>query len=140
MLQVKSKYFLEMGVNQFNKYHKKKLSRDNNLTTAIGYVVEQSLELILKQFSLDLTGEFPQKHKLEFITSEILVAISKQSPYSMIKTLELKEAIALVEENVRLYNNLAYGAKYIPDLTLSVAQLSELIDITEKLQVIYSKE
>ena len=119
---------------------KKKLSRDNDLTTAIGYVVEQSLELILKQFSLDLTGEFPQKHKLEFITSEILVAISKQSPYSMIKTLELKEAIALVEENVRLYNNLAYGAKYIPDLTLSVAQLSELIDITEKLQAIYGKE
>ena len=124
MLQVKSKYFLEMGINQFNKYHKK-LSRDNDLTTAIGYVVEQSLELILKQFSLDLTGEFPQKHKLE---------------YSMIKTLELKESIALVEENVRLYNNLAYGAKYIPDLTLSVAQLSELIEITEKLQVIYSKE
>jgi hypothetical protein len=59
MLQVKSKYFLEMGVNQYNKYHKKKLSRDNDLTTAIGYAVEQSLELILKQFSLDLTGEFP---------------------------------------------------------------------------------
>jgi len=58
----------------------------------------------------------------------------------MIKTLELKEAITLVEENVRLYNNLAYGAEYIPDLTLSVAQLSELIDITEKLQVIYNKE
>ena len=68
MLQAKSKYFLEMGIDQFNKYHKKKLSRDNDLTTAIGYVVEQSLELILKQFSLDLTGEFPQKHKLEFIT------------------------------------------------------------------------
>ncbi len=41
MLQVKSKYFLEMGINQVNKYHKKKLSRDNDLTTEIGYVVEQ---------------------------------------------------------------------------------------------------
>lgn len=136
MLEARSTYFYEMGIAQYDKYNKERLANDKDLLLCIGYMFEQSVELILKQISYDCTNSYPEIHRLYVIVSYIKDNLGKSQLQSRKELLRMLDE---VESNCRVYNNLSYAAKYEPDVKFSIKQLETLIPLNERLLRWYSK-
>ena len=136
MLEARSTYFYEMGIGQYDKYNKERLANDKDLLLCIGYMHEQSVELILKQISYDCTNSYPEIHRLYVIVTYIKDNLGKSQLQSRKELLRMLDE---VEGNCRVYNNLSYAAKYEPDVKFSIKQLETLIQVNERLLRWYSK-
>jgi len=132
--------FLEMGINQYEA-HKDKVKKDKQLRFAIGYVVEQSIELNFKQISYSLFGEFPEKHDLVRICDVLAKNINRpgnlKNSVSLVTLATLKNLVNTTLEHAADYGNLAYGARYVPDLEFSHSELDELLDLAKSIQLFY---
>ena len=141
ILYNRAKYFYEMASYEFEE-HKEPCKKDLDLRLTIGYVIGQSLELVLKQILEDITSDYPETHKLIVVCDVLLKRLNdKRNPpskLSLVSISKLKNHINTILPNAKIYGDLAYGARYIADITLSYNQLVELIDISEKLLLFYS--
>ena len=135
-----AKRFLEMGLYEFDT-HKELTKTDKGVRFAVGYVVEQSVELNFKQISYNLFGEYPEKHDLvricDFLTKNINRQGNLKSSFSLTTLATLKRLVMEALENAQTYGNLAYGAKYVPDLEFSYAELEDLIKLAKDVQLFY---
>ena len=126
-------YFYEMSSEQMSKYSKKEINKDNDLACCIGYVLEQALELALKDLCGALAVEHPETHKLAVILNAIRTGINRTNRLDLIHIVELKTICDDILPDVRFYNNLAYGARYISDLKVDYGKLEKLDEITSKI-------
>lgn len=136
MLEARSTYFFEMGIAQYDKYSNDRLKTDKDLLLCIGYMFEQSVELILKQIAFDCTQSYPEVHRIFIVVNFIKDNITQSKLQSRKELLRVLEDI---EQNSKVYNSLSYAAKYEPDVRFSVRQLEELIEINEKILRWYRK-
>lgn len=126
-------YFYEMGNSQFYKFSKKQINKDNDLACCIGYVLEQALELALKELCAVVAVQHPETHKLVIIIEAIRSGINKTNKLDLVSTVELKQLCEEIMPDARFYNNLAYGARYVADLEVKHNQLEKLNEITTKI-------
>lgn len=124
MLRRRSRYFYEAGIEKYNQYSKKRLKSDKDLRYVIGYIIEQSLELLLKHIAFELTDDYPENHKIYKIVNHVrngLKVIEVEDEVSLLRMLEY------LDEHSRLFDNLAYGAKYFPNVPFQLEHLEDLI-------------
>lgn len=91
MLEARSTYFYEMGIAQYDKYSKDRLKTDKDLLLCIGYMFEQSVELILKQIAFDCTHSYPEVHRIFIVVNFIkdnIVQSKLQSRKELLRVLD----------------------------------------------------
>ena len=129
-LYLRSKHFFEMGCDYYKKIDKTKISKEDNdaLLASVGYIFEQAIELLLKQICYDFKGDHEKTHKLEFLTGDIAMILAKYKLHlDLAFVASIKPAIENIESDIRLYNSLSYGAKYLPDLNVKSQDIDRLI-------------
>ena len=136
ILESRSSYFFEMGIEQYDKYSKEIITRNKDLMLCLGYMFEQSIELILKQISFDCIGSYPEIHRLYIIIQNIKENLNESELRAKRELIRLLEN---VESNARIYNNLSYAAKYEPDVKFNIRQLEELVELNSRLLIWYAK-
>ena len=130
-LYLRSKHFFEMGCDYYRKVDKTKITKEDNdaLFASVGYIFEQAIELLLKQICYDFKGDHEKTHKLEFLTGDIAMILAKYKLHlDLAFVASIKPAIENIESDIRLYNSLSYGAKYLPDLNIKSKDIGKLID------------
>lgn len=137
ILYDRAKYFYEMSVYE-QEAHLDTLKKDLNLRLAIGYTIGQSMELTLKQLLDDLEGEHPETHKIQILCERLERKLRKETKLSLVSAAKLKSIIKEISNNAALYGNLAYGARYVADIKLSMNQLDDMKNITKDLLLFYS--
>lgn len=141
ILYNRAKYFHEMATFEFDA-HKDSCKKDLDLRLTIGYVAGQALELTLKQILEDISSDYPETHKIIIVCDALLKRLNDTrnppSKLSLVLIAKLKNYINTILPNAKVYGDLAYGARYISDIKLSYDQLTELIDISEKMLLFYS--
>lgn len=118
--------------------NKDKAKKDQNLRLTVGYMFGQALELTLKQLLYDIRKDYAETHKIIILCNSLERALSRPVPsMSLVSVAKFKSIIRKIEENAKAYEDLAYGARYIPDIRFSNEQLIGLHEVTQDLLLAY---
>lgn len=139
MIDLKAVYMFEMAESFYESRHLRDIKISNSLRLVIGYTYEQAIEMSLKYLNNITSGEWANTHHLHSLIDSFkndFYAFKKQhenDDYSNVEFSKyngLLQYISDIYEHARIYNNLAYAAKYDNDMLFSYNQLQQLRELS----------